>query len=233
LTLVNPGEAQQPPLDSLELPLLGEHQRLNAAVALATIRILQDQLPVGEAAIRAGLSNLDWPGRLQLVVSPSGQKVLLDGAHNVGGAEILAAALKQYFPSIQPTLVLGILRDKNWSAMCELLAPLAPRILLVPIHSERTAEPHGLAEVCQRANPQARIAEYPSLSAALADSARDPFLVIAGSLYLVGEAMELMRISPAAPQQERGLNEWQPAAPKPSLTTNVDPWAHIQGRFRD
>jgi dihydrofolate synthase/folylpolyglutamate synthase len=216
LTLVNPAVAQQPPLDTLELPLLGAHQRLNAAVALATIRILQDQLPVSEAAIRAGLANLNWPGRLQLVVSPSGQKVLLDGAHNVGGAEILAAALKQYFPSIQPTLVLGILRDKNWSAMCELLAPLAPRIMLVPIHSERTAEPHGLAEVCQRSNPQATIAEYPSLSAALAHSAREPFLVIAGSLYLVGEAMELMRISPAAPQQERGLNDWQATGAKRS-----------------
>ena len=216
LTMVTPADAQRPPFDAVELPLLGAHQRFNAAVALATVRVLQDQLPISDASVRTGLANLEWPGRLQLVVSPSGQKVLLDGAHNVGGAEILVAALKQYFPSAHPTLVLGILRDKNWAAMCELLAPEASRIMLVPIHSERTAEPHGLAAVCQRANPRARTSEHPSLSAALAESAGDPFLVIAGSLYLVGEAMELMRVSPAPSGQERGLNEWQAVGAKKS-----------------
>ena len=70
--------------------------------------------------------------------------------------------------------------------MCEILAPLAGRILLVPVHSERTAEPQGLAEVCRRANPSARVVEYDSLAAALAATAGDSFVTIAGSLYLIG-----------------------------------------------
>ncbi|HWV99643.1 MAG TPA: folylpolyglutamate synthase/dihydrofolate synthase family protein [Candidatus Acidoferrum sp.] len=208
LTIVPAGEAHAPPLDTLQLPLLGEHQRMNAAVAIAAVRALAARVPVDEPTVRAGLSHVHWPGRLQLVTRPSGQKVLLDGAHNVGGAEMLAAALRQHFPSAQPALVLGILRDKDWTRMCEILAPLAGRILLVPVHSERTAEPHGLAEVCHRVNPHARVVECSSLSAALQETAGNPFVTIAGSLYLIGEAMELLQLSPAKTENERGLNEW-------------------------
>jgi dihydrofolate synthase/folylpolyglutamate synthase len=214
LTLVEAADAHRPPLNSIDLPLLGQHQRMNAAVALAATRVLAPELPVGDEIRRLGLERVHWPGRLQLVTRTSGQKVLLDGAHNIGGAEMLAAALKDYFPESKPSVVLGILRDKDWAAMCEVLAPLAGRILLVPVQNERTAEPHGLAEVCLRTNPQAAVLEYNSLRAALDDSVNDPFVVIAGSLYLIGEAMELLHISSAPAQSERALNEWN-AAPLP------------------
>jgi dihydrofolate synthase/folylpolyglutamate synthase len=187
---------------------LGEHQKMNAAVALAAVRTLSAQLPVSEDHIRAGLAAVHWPGRLHLVERKPGHQVLLDGAHNIGGAETLAAALKQYFPCIRPTLVLGILRDKDWPAMCEILAPLAARILLVPVHSERSAEPHGMAETCRQANPNAQVLEYSSLDAALAETSEDSFVTVAGSLYLVGEAMELLHLSPAGRNSERGLNDW-------------------------
>jgi dihydrofolate synthase / folylpolyglutamate synthase len=196
------------PLDTLQLPLLGQHQRINAAVAVATVRALAPQIPVSEDAIRAGLSRVHWAGRLQLVTRPTGQKVLLDGAHNVGGAGILAAAVKEYFPSAEVTLVLGILRDKDWPAMCEILAPLAKRILLVPVPSERTATPEELALACRQANPRAQITACPTLAEAWAATAGDGFVTIAGSLYLIGEAMDLLHLSPAKPANERGLNEW-------------------------
>lgn len=202
--------ADQPPLDTLQLPLLGQHQRMNAAVAIATVRALASQLPVSEAAIYAGLARVHWPGRLQLIGSSLGDSrmILLDGAHNVGGAEILANALQEYFPLVKPVLVLGILRDKDWPAMCQILSPRAKRIMLVPVHSERTAEPHGLAEVCRQANPAAEVQEYNSLAAALVEASKLPFISIAGSLYLIGEAMELLHLSPASAAGERGLNEW-------------------------
>ncbi len=221
LTVVRPAQAARPPLDALQLPLLGRHQRMNAAVALATVRALGPQLPVSEDTIRAGLQSVHWPGRLQLVTRPSGQKILLDGAHNIAGAETLVAALQEYFPSVKPALVLGILRDKDWAGMCEVLAPASGRILLVPVPSERSAEPHGLAEACRRANPRAPVSEYSSLSAALADTAQDGFVTIAGSLYLIGEAMELLQLSPAKALPERELNEWgvapQPVQPLPPV----------------
>lgn len=208
LTKVSSDAVGEPPLDTIDLPLLGQHQRMNAAVALAAVRVLAPKLPVIETAVRTGLAKLNWPGRLQLVTRPTGQQVLLDGAHNIGGAETLAAALKQYFPTAKPALILGILRDKDWAAMCEMLAPLARHILLVPVHSERTAEPHGLAEVCRRANPQALVREYSSISEALGDTASDEFVTIAGSLYLIGEALETLGLVPGKSEDERALNEW-------------------------
>lgn len=208
LTKVPVAAAEQPPLDKLELPLLGQHQKLNAAVALAAVGVLSERLPVSKTAIRTGLSRIHWPGRLQLITRSSGQQVLLDGAHNISGVQSLVAALEQYFPGRKPALLLGILRDKDWTAMCELLAPKARHILLVPVHSERTAEPHGLAEVCRRANPNALIREYASLADALEDTEPDRFVTIAGSLYLIGEAMETLGLAPVKAGDERALNEW-------------------------
>ncbi len=208
LTVVSPADTHRPPLDTLQLPLLGQHQRMNAAVAVATVRALASQIPISEETIRAGLSGVHWAGRLQLVTRSTGQKILLDGAHNVGGAGILRAAVKEYFPGARLTLVLGILRDKDWPGMCEILAPLAERILLVPVPSERSATPEELAVACRRANPRAQVTPCPSLAEALAETAADNFVTIAGSLYLVGEAMEILHLSPGKATQERRLNEW-------------------------
>ena len=208
LTALSPAEMHRPPLNNLQLPLPGQHQRMNAVVAVATVRALVSQIPVSDETSRAGLSSVHWAGRLQLVTRPTGQKILLDGAHNVGGAGILAAAMKEYFPSAAPTLVLGILRDKDWPAMCEILAPLARRILLVPVPSERSATPQELAEACRRANPGAEVIECASLGEALGKTAQDCFVTIGGSLYLIGEAMELLQLSPAKANNERRLNEW-------------------------
>jgi hypothetical protein len=55
------------------------------------------------------------------------------------------------------------------------------------------------------------VAEYPSLSAALAESAGDEFVIVAGSLYLIGEAMELLGLLPGTNENERALNEWSAA----------------------
>ena len=190
------------------LPLLGEHQRLNASLALATVEVLQPKIPVSTDQIRAGLTQVNWPGRLQLI-RRGGQKFLLDGAHNVAGAEALRVALKTHFPAANPTLILGMLGDKDWKPMCEILAPLASRILLVPVNSERTAAAKQLAEVCRKINPAAEVAARASLPDALERAARDEFVVIAGSLYLVGEALELLDPAFVPATGERELNEWR------------------------
>ncbi len=219
LTLVTPAHTQHPPLDALRLPLLGWHQRMNAAVALATVRTLQAQVPVSDAAIRAGLLGVRWPGRLQLVerTCPAAdgksapkpiQRLLLDGAHNSGGVTTLRAALEEHFPNTRPTVILGIMQDKDWDLMCEILAPLAARILCTPVGSERSADPAKLREACRRTNPEAQVAVCVSLADALRLAGNDPFVVIAGSLYLIGEAMEFLHLTATPPADEKALNEW-------------------------
>ncbi len=201
--------------DAATLSLLGDHQKINAALALATVEVLQEQIPAGKEKIYEGLANVNWPGRLQLIEKPNGQKFLLDGAHNVASAKVLREALKKNFPKKERTLILGILQDKDWRQICELLTPLAVKFFLVPVASERSANPKELATICRTANPAAEIFVFGSLKEALEKSGsrgRSPhrtenLVVITGSLYLVGEALELLGLSPAA-ENERALNEW-------------------------
>jgi dihydrofolate synthase / folylpolyglutamate synthase len=201
----------QPPLNSVDLPLHGPHQRLNAALAVATVHALSDQIPAGEAAVRTGLATVDWPGRMHRVQRASGQIILLDGAHNADGAEALRVALQEEFPGGKPTMIFGVFRDKDSTSMCHSLAPLAGRILLTPVHSERTEDPSKLVAACRESNPRAEIEVCGALADALKKVSAVPFVVIAGSLYLVGEAMELLHLAAAAQTDEKGLNEWHPA----------------------
>ena len=97
-----------------------------------------------------------------------------------------------------------------------ILAPLFRRIMTVPVNSKRTASPEEMAEACKTANAQAKIAQAGSLAQALQEVSNDEFVVIAGSLYLIGEAMELLGLSSGNAANERKLNEWsgQPIQPK-------------------
>jgi dihydrofolate synthase/folylpolyglutamate synthase len=202
------------------LPLLGDHQQLNAALALATVETLQRKIPVSAAAIRTGLETVQWPGRLQLVQTESGQAILLDGAHNIAGAKVLREALSsgtlkrelqragsETGAPPKLTLIIGVLQDKDWPQICRTLAPMAARIFTVPVASERTADARELAAACWAANPAADIAACDSLRRALDQAASDRFVIVTGSLYLVGEALELLGLSPAT-GDERALNEW-------------------------
>lgn len=217
LTLVTPPHTAHPPLDQIQLPLLGWHQRMNAAVALATVRVLQAELPVNDSAVRSGLADVRWAGRLQLIerrgppAAKTSQRILLDGAHNASGATSLRAVLEEDFAGTRPTLILGILQDKDWKLMCEVLAPVADRILCVPVKSERGATPDQLAQACRLTNRTAGVKVIGSLSAALDEAADAPFVVVAGSLYLVGEALDLLNPGARPRKNEVRLNEWTDA----------------------
>jgi dihydrofolate synthase/folylpolyglutamate synthase len=190
------------------LPLLGEHQQTNATLAVATVNALQKQIPVSEEKIRKGLARVRWPGRMQLITTTSGQKILLDGAHNPDGAEALRATIQSAFPGAKPAIIFGVFHDKDFASMCHALAPLADKIFLTPIHSERSEEPEKLIAACREANPHAAIQICSLLAEAIERTAHESFVVITGSLYLVGEAMELLHLTPGPESDEKALNEW-------------------------
>jgi dihydrofolate synthase/folylpolyglutamate synthase len=192
-----------------ELPLLGAHQKKNAILALAVCCALSERITVRAEAVRHGLKSVSWPGRLQLI--PRGQtEFLLDGAHNPDGAATLAIALKEYFPDRKATVILGLFRDKAWREMCDVLAPLAWRLLLVPISSERSADPAEVQSYCSEKWPQTEIVKCENLAEAITNTQTDRFVVIAGSLHLIGEALELLHAT-ATQRSERSLNEWDAA----------------------
>jgi len=190
------------------LSLRGKHQRINAAVAIGTVEALASALPVTTAAIDRGLAGVDWPARFQ-VIRRDAQTIVLDGAHNPAGIDALATTLRAETHNKPLTFILGMLEDKNWKRVCETLAPLASKFFLVPVASQRTALPEKLAPVCRVANPSTQILVLSSLAEAFVAAKDDTTVVVTGSLYLVGEAMELLGLSTV--RGERQLNEWSAA----------------------
>ncbi|HUD48376.1 MAG TPA: HAD-IA family hydrolase [Candidatus Baltobacteraceae bacterium] len=217
----------------IEVALAGEHQRTNAALAAAVARLLAPQIPVSESAIVEGLKTAQWAGRMQVVEQPGGRVILLDAAHNPAGAQTLAAALQTRFAGRRPALVLGAMCDKDCAGICAILAPLAAQILISPIPSERGADPHLLADLCRQANGAAAIAICSSIGEALARTAVEPFVVVTGSLHLIGDAM--VELGLAASTDESGLNDYWPRHDWSSIRavtfdvggTLIEPWPSV------
>jgi dihydrofolate synthase / folylpolyglutamate synthase len=171
-------------LFDLDVALLGTFQPENALLAVAAARALG----VPEVAIRAGLATVQWPGRFHVIGATP--RLVLDGAHNAGGARALAASLATYFPGERPTFVVGIYKDKDIAAILSVLAPRAGRLILTAAANPRAATPEALAACVPSDGPDAEIA--PSLREALAMAsapARTATVCVTGSLSLIGEAL--------------------------------------------
>lgn len=190
------------------LGLAGAHQQMNAALAVAVVEGLQPQIPVANEAVQRGLESVHWAGRLQRARF-GGREFLLDGAHNLDGVQALCRFLAEEFAGQPFALVLGMLADKDWEPMARQFAPLAKRFATVRVSSTRTLEAAVLGELLQRENPSAQVTSHESVAEALAAVNGEARVVVAGSLYLIGEALELLGLSTVP--GERELNEWQPA----------------------
>jgi dihydrofolate synthase/folylpolyglutamate synthase len=164
--------------------LLGLFQPGNALLAVAAARALG----ASDEAVRQGLATVRWPGRFQIVRRDP--IVVVDGAHNPGGARALAGSLRAYFPGSPLTLVVGISADKDQAGILAELAPLAARLVLTAYRGPRAARPAALRALVPPV--PARIEVAASLPEALAlamEEPRTPVICVAGSLYLIGEAL--------------------------------------------
>ena len=185
-------------LRDLRIGLLGGHQASNAAVALAVLDALRDRhgVAVDETALRRGLADAHWPGRLELIDGArlGIGRVLLDGAHNPAGAAALAEALRQLGVR-RPALVFGAMRGKRVDAILRALAPLEPRPIFTAVDDAGALAPDDLARRWQRATGRrAPTAATPREALAIATSLRhaDEPILVAGSLYLVGAVRGLL-----------------------------------------
>ena len=174
--------------------LLGAHQRDNAATAAATLywlQHLQPELAPPREAIEAGLANVHWPGRLQVL--QRAPLLILDGAHNAFSAQVLGTALGDSFKFDRLLLVLGLSEGKDAHGVLGALAPRATRVYLTRSHHERSADPWALAEMTRRDVPDASVQVHEDLAsaarAALHEARPDDAVLVTGSLFLVGEAL--------------------------------------------
>lgn len=181
--------------EALWIPLAGRHQAENAVTAIAAAEVLEAQgFRLGEGAIRRGLQEARWPGRLQVVSERP--RILLDGAHNPAGAQALAAFLAEHRPTLNRLiLVFGVLRDKDWEAMLALLGPLADQTILTHPPADRGADPHELV-MADRYCSKVEIAADPAEGLALARAVAGPddTILVTGSLYTVAAALRALEV---------------------------------------
>ena len=209
LRVLEAGDPEPALLAGLELPLPGAHQRRNAALALAAVEALRPVIPVSGEAIRRGLAEARWAGRLQ-IVQRGRARVVIDGAHNEEGVVALCAALRTAFPGERPAFLMGILRDKSAERILTHLLPACRgRGVVVPVQSDRSMDPADLAQRCRDVDPRIEIQTAPNVAAGLGLLAEEPLVLITGSLYLVGEGLEALGLadSETAGQGGRSLNE--------------------------
>jgi dihydrofolate synthase/folylpolyglutamate synthase len=176
-----PLEFVEEPLLGYPLALAGTHQQWNAALAVAALHAAG--LPLREESVRYGLSHVNWPGRFE-EIQPG---VILDGAHNPHSAGVLAATWRMRFPGKKPTLVFSAVAAKDIAGILEILAPLAARILLCPVDTPRAVSADELAACLPEGAPPHERHDHFTAAYAAAKAHDDPVLV-AGSLFLVGEA---------------------------------------------
>ncbi|HEX3555277.1 MAG TPA: folylpolyglutamate synthase/dihydrofolate synthase family protein [Thermoanaerobaculia bacterium] len=176
----------------LEMALLGDHQTKNLGLAVRAAEVLAglgwDRLDAG--AIAAGAAACRWPGRLEPVALPGDRRVLLDAAHNRDGAAVLADFLGRL--GERADLLFGVLADKDYREMLDLLAPRARRLVLTRPASPRAKDP---AELLPLLAGRDGITVEPDRGRALdrALALGGEVLVVCGSIFLVGEVRKELR----------------------------------------
>jgi dihydrofolate synthase/folylpolyglutamate synthase len=172
--------------------LPGTHQLVNAAVAVRLLTILNAHgFAVPPEAIAAGLARPEWPGRLDRRRLPDGREVLLDAAHNPAGAAALASYLRAEGSS--PPVVFAAMRDKDIAGMFAALLPAVGHLVVTRASNARSADPLMLAEQARASAPVLTIAIEPRVDEALAAAwRRSPRIVVAGSIFLLGDVLKLL-----------------------------------------
>ena len=173
---------------TLMLPLLGPHQRENAAAAVAAVEAME--MGIGPEAIIQGIGQVEWAGRFQVLsTSPC---VVVDGAHNPHSMVRLRETVKEYLGHPNTVVVFGCSADKDVEGMVGALAPLASRAVVCTSRHPRAVPVEYLKEAFAQVGVAAAAAS--DVSAALADAqegaAAEDLVLVTGSLFVVAEALE-------------------------------------------
>lgn len=185
------------PLESYQTTLIGHHQVINAATALAVLdQVCSAGLAVTDEGVRGGLSQVDWPGRLEVI--PHTPMILLDAAHNAASAAHLRAALEERFTRRPLALVFGASTDKDVTGMFNELLPLVDVLV-----ATRSAHPRAMssAAIEQKARavgytgPVFQTADVRAALQRAAEHVSDEGLIcVTGSLFVVGEVRSVFNM---------------------------------------
>lgn len=189
----------------LALGMRGVFQLENAATALDALDVLKQRgWVISEEAIREGLRLAHWPGRFEVVSAEP--LIIFDGGHNFSGISALAASLQHVYPQHYRIAISGVLADKDYRDMSEVLVDIADEIIAVAPDNARALAAKDYAEALRRTHEPRRthiVVEAPSISEGVAEALKRyegahranlvPLICVCGSLYLLGSVMEVLR----------------------------------------
>ena len=190
--IVRAANERDAPLTVIETPwheetgLAGPHQRWNAAMAVASLRAVG--FDFNEEVIRRGLHEVQWPARFQRVGG-----CIIDGAHNIDAARVLAQTWLEQFSDQQATIIFGAVSGKDTAAVLRELAPVAACWHFTGFESPRALPPEKLHEIWNGLGLAPRpVSTHARIADALQATTPQDRVLIAGSLYLAGEALALL-----------------------------------------
>ncbi len=190
LAVYRAGSHRAPEYPQLWLPLLGKFQLENACTAVAGIEALREQgIEIPAEAVRQGLAQVRWPGRLQVLSRDP--LVVVDGAHNPYSVSQLLASLPAYFDYERIRLVFGAGQVHRPGALLELLLPQAERAYVAAAHHPKSASPEMLRDLGQELGYAVEMCATVEAALRLAVEQRGPrdLVLVTGSLFVVAEAM--------------------------------------------
>ena len=178
--------------ENVLIPFWGAHQARNGALAVAALHVLRRRgWRIAEKDILDGVARARWPGRFDVIQRHP--PVVLDGAHNPAAAQALTEAwASSPWGRERATLIFSCLKDKDAEGMAAALARVVRRVIVTPLASDRARSVDELADLWRRRLSTENAVNFADAWMKARQDATSPILV-AGSLYLVGEAMKYFR----------------------------------------
>jgi dihydrofolate synthase/folylpolyglutamate synthase len=173
----------------LTIPLLGEHQIENAAIAFAALQI--SGIPIPDEAIQKGFSEVKWRARFEVVRRDP--PVIFDSAHNQDSFIKLRNTLEEHFPGRKVTLIFGASEDKNIPGMFAEMKPKIKKLIVTRADHPRALEPEKIIELATQAGLESEAVSpvESALERALENSEKDGSIVLsAGSMFVTAEVMK-------------------------------------------
>ena len=177
-----------------DIPFIARYQVMNAALAVKTIQVLEDQIPVSLEALKAGMAKTRWQGRMETVLPG----VIVDGAHNEDGVEKFVETAKHFQKEFPLTLLFSAVDDKDYTDMIRTICSRIRfrHVIVTQVGGYRKVPVEELAEIFREDGvPEVEaIEDVPAaFERAVKEKGEDGMLFCVGSLYLVGEIKAVIR----------------------------------------
>lgn len=180
---------------NLKIKMVGIHQLSNATLAIETaLQLRATYEMITDEAIRKGLEKAFWAGRMEVLREEP--LVLVDGAHNEQGVALLSQNIRRLFPDQKITFVVGMMKDKAYIDMIEVVSDIAKRILTVSPDPWRGFDAEEVATVLNNRGQSARfVKSLEDIQQYIEKEAeKEEIIVVFGSLYLVGDLRKLLHL---------------------------------------